>query len=147
MLLPNKWSVLWKDETGYHKKSFESDPPTPAVAFAKELKRRGISIVDVVSRRRAFPPPLKAKPPDRPGFLWCPYCIKWREFRELAVRDNDGIRGPELVRCVVCSLSIRDSYVRKYNPQFYRRWETEQESRRAQKAKKPVPTGRSRRRN
>ena len=136
----NGWAVLWKDNEGAHKRKFEGDSPTEAVTFGKELKRRGFS-VEVISRRRAFAPPKNAKAPDSPGILWCPYCIKYREFREIAIRDEYGL-GPAIVRCIVCMISVRDAYVRRWNRHFYRRWETEQERKRgattSQKAAKSV---------
>ena len=130
----NVWRVLWAEGGAKKFRSFRSDPPTPAIEFAKELRKKQIA-VEIVSGR-PFPPTKKQLQPDKPGLLWCPYCLKWRDFQNLAVRDGDGL-GPELLRCPVCHMSIKDAYIRHYNKNFYRRWETEQEQRQvASKAKK-----------
>lgn len=124
----NVWKVLWSEGGAKKFRNFRSDPPTPAIQFAKELKKKQIT-VELISGH-PFPPTKKHLKPDKPGLLWCPYCIKWRDFQELVVRDAEGLLTPALLRCPVCYISIRDVYVRHYNPDFYRRWETEQEQRR-----------------
>jgi len=116
MLRQNAWNVIWKDSVGKKKlRIFEGDSPrtSGAIDFGKKLQDRGLR-PDVVSRRHAFAPPRnKLKPPDT-GLLWCPYCLKWREFRDFAIRV-DGIIGPSNYRCPVCIITIKDAYVRKYN--------------------------------
>jgi hypothetical protein len=124
----NAWKALWTDEDGARKyRRFEGDRPSEsgAVSFAKDLRRRGLA-VEVISVRHAYPPPEKMKRPDRPGLLWCPYCVKWREFSEAIVVHPD-YRTPELLRCTICTISIRDAYVRRYNPEFAAKYDVEQE--------------------
>lgn len=81
--------------------------------------------VYVVSARRAYPPPLVDpkwpskgyQSPPTHGLLWCPYCVKWREFEESAVRVMGNI-SPDLFRCPICTISIMDHYVNLYNPEM-----------------------------
>lgn len=114
------WKVFWREEGKLYFKTFKGRRPTEAVEFGKSLKRRGILVVDVVSMSRAFPPPLHKLKPDRQGLLWCPYCIKWREFKEEGLPNS-----PLLIymRCPTCSISIKDAYVRTYNPELVLRIE------------------------
>jgi hypothetical protein len=99
------------------------------VDFAAALKNRGIS-VDVISVRKPYPPPLKdrKKPwlgyqdPPQHGLLWCPYCLKWRDFHYAAIIMRT-VTGPELFRCPVCTISTQDYYVKKYNPEMFLRLE------------------------
>lgn len=143
----NSWKVQWKEEGKFLFKKFDDDKPTRAVAFGKELKSRGIVVVDVISRRRAFPPPLNKQESPRPGLLWCPYCVKWREFEEAAVVTGE-LTGPSLMRCLTCTISVKDAYVRMYNPdlviQYEMRMEMRHRQKEATKLKKKgglVPTG------
>jgi hypothetical protein len=124
----NTWKVLWTEEGAHRKKTFESNSPSPAVSFGKDLKRRGLS-VEIISGRKAFPP-IKGQEPAKPGYLWCPYCVKWRDFSEAAIKDSSGLLGPVLLRCMVCTVSIRDAYIRKYNLLTYAKWEMSQERKR-----------------
>jgi hypothetical protein len=103
------------------------------VAFAKELKDRGIPF-DLISQIKTYPPPFKDAKKEwlgrqeapQYGLLWCPYCIKWREFHYTAI-DHKDWTGPELFRCTVCTISIRDYWVKKYNPDFFLRLEIQQQ--------------------
>ncbi len=111
----NAWKVQWVDTDGRKLlKWFRDDKPTDAVKFGKELKRHGIVIVDIISARRAFPPP-RGSHANRAGWWWCPYCVKWREFNETAIRIS-GFVTPVLLRCSVCTVSVKDCFVRVYNP-------------------------------
>ncbi|HUV13117.1 MAG TPA: hypothetical protein VMY18_05705 [Acidobacteriota bacterium] len=122
----NAWKVLWKDQDGAKKfRRFEGDKPTEAVEFGKELKRRGFP-VDVISARKGFPPPLKVSQPDRIGTLWCPYCVKWRDFHETAVKW-EGFITPVILRCTTCTISVKDAYVRRYNPLIVAKYEITRE--------------------
>lgn len=130
--MTNAWKVLWKEKGHSFSKTFEGDKPseTGAPAFVKELKERGISEVNLVSKRKAYAPPVGKTPPL--GFLWCPYCVKYREFEVYAVRINDLI-GPERYRCSVCTLGADNFWVRKYNQGRLRQQELELEVRSAVK--------------
>lgn len=142
----NVWRVLWTESGMKKLKKFTSDPPTPAIAFARPLKKQGFP-VEIISGK-PFPPPIKVRLPDRPGVLWCPYCIKWREFIDAAIKDKDGLLGPDLLRCSICFMSIRDAYIRKYNLMFYKKWEVQQEMKQRiaqeKRGKKPLVAHRRR---
>lgn len=131
----NAWNVQFEENGVLKIKVFEGDKPkeSGAVDFAKQLKSRGLP-VEVISRRRAYAPPVGKEPP-RHGLLWCPYCIKWREF-EMAAVVHPTYETPELLRCTVCTISVKDAYVRRYNPLFVDRHEIEQELK-----KTKVPSG------
>jgi hypothetical protein len=128
----NAWNVQWNDGEHLVRKVFEGNSPkeSGAVAFANELRRRGL-LADVISRRRGFPPPAKMKEPTRLGLLWCPYCLKWKEFQETAVKHEEYLT-PELLRCTTCTISIMDYYVRIYNPVFAERYFTAKDMRKRQ---------------
>lgn len=123
--MKNAWKVIWVEEGRKRKKFFEGNPDwadrrtvyekplEAAVAFAKELKKRGLS-PDVVSARKAF---IQTKDQARapgPGMTWCPYCIKWRHFKLLRVRRGDWV-GAGANRCPVCYITDENFYVRRYN--------------------------------
>ena len=131
--LRSQWKVQWRspEDGRLLFKQFHGERPTKAVEFGKQLKRRGISVVDIISMSRAFPPPLKKLIPDRRGLMWCPYCIKWREFEERGLGTS-----PLLIymRCSGCGISVKDAYVRKYNPELVMRYEIEHEMRAQAKA-------------
>lgn len=114
--MQNAWNVIWRNTEGKKLiRKFEGDSPreSGAIAFGKKLQSQGWT-VDIVSRRKGFAPPTSKLEAPEYGMLWCPYCLKWREFREFSVKTN-GFRGPLIYRCPVCTISIRDFYVRKYN--------------------------------
>ena len=116
----NGWIVIWLDGGKKLKKNgFEGDSPTAsgAIAYAKALIARGILVknVHVISKRKAFAPTEKMQAKQEDGALWCPYCLKWRHFRVSAI-IRDGILGPESLRCPICSISVNDFYVKRYNP-------------------------------
>jgi len=121
----NAWNVIWWTAEGKKKqRAFEGELPREAGAidFGKKLQSDGLKPV-IVSRRKAFGPPLaKIKPPQR-GMLWCPYCLKWCFFKEYSIRV-DGLIGPMKWRCPVCTISIYDAYVKKYNPEMVERLDT-----------------------
>ena len=133
-LKPNSWKTQWLENGRLYYKVFkDNDSPKKAVDFGKELKARGIVVVDVISMRCAFPPPPKRAVAPSPGLLWCPYCVKWREFEESAVIDKDGLVGPQLLRCPTCRISVKHAYVRKYNPDLVIQYEMRQEMKARQK--------------
>ena len=135
--MENAWKTQWEENHVRRFKRFEGDSPHDAVAFGKKLKSRGIIVVDIISQRRAFPPPIKAQTSPKPGLLWCPYCVKWREFSEIEVQGRD-FKTPALLRCTVCTISVKDCYVRTYNPELVMRYEIEAEikAKRREAAKK-----------
>lgn len=114
----NNWRVLWTKRGKLYFHDFLGDKPTKAVEFAKRLKRHGLS-VDIISTRHAFAP--RGEPPSF-DYMWCPYCIKWRQF-ELIIRNSLGIQAPAANCCPTCYISDRDAYVRKYNPEIVARRE------------------------
>lgn len=117
----NGWKVIWFER---HKKfirnGFEGDKPSTsgALDFAKGLQSRGLSDVHIISKRKAFAPPLnKRRGPH--GLLWCPYCLRWREFVLKAIRfEKAGVVSPTNWRCPICNVTINDAYVRSYNQEM-----------------------------
>lgn len=109
--MANKWKVLWTEEGVWKARRYES--VEGAVLFAKALKAQGFS-VDVVSAGHAYPPTKKHGPRPSSMHYWCPYCIKWRAFVYRRIRLK-GITGPAELRCPVCTISVRDWFVQKYN--------------------------------
>lgn len=138
--MTNAWKVLWKEHGHNFSKTFEGDKPseTDAPAFVHQLKERGISEVNLISKRKAYAPPVGKVIPL--GFLWCPYCVKYREFSMFAVRINDLI-GPERYRCTVCTVGADNFYVRKYNQGRLRQQEIELEVKSAVKRSVKVRNG------
>jgi hypothetical protein len=130
--MQNAWKVLWREKGHNFSKTFEGDKPseTDAPAFVKQLKDRGIIEINLISKRKAYAPPIGKPPPL--GFLWCPYCVKYREFEVYAVKV-DGIVGPERYRCSVCTIGADHFWVRKYNHGRLRQQELELEIRSAVK--------------
>lgn len=114
--MQNAWKVVWFDQGKKFKKSFIGDKPreSGAIDFGKKIKERGITQVHIVSKIRAFAPPATQRTAPEYGMIWCPYCLKWRFFVEKAVSQS-GHLGPLLYRCPICTISIKDAYVRKYN--------------------------------
>lgn len=112
--MENAWKVIWQEHGKKLLKRFPGDPtPKTAVAFAKQLKARGLTVEGVVSQRKAYPPPAHMRERIGKG-IWCPYCVKWRDFREFPVKLH-GITLPSLLRCPCCHISIDDGFVRQYN--------------------------------
>lgn len=136
--MQNAWNVLFIEGERTLIKVFEGDSPkgSGAIAFAKQKRLQGIQ-ADIISRRKGFGPPDNKKDPPSPGLLWCPYCIKWREFEDSSVQRGD-YETPSLLRCSVCLISIKDYYVRRYNPIFVERHDIELEMKRAKAPQKPV---------
>lgn len=109
-----RWKVLWRTAEG--KKSFrrfEGAKPSEAVQYAKELKRQGLK-PNVISANHAYPPTKEQEEKRRPGQLWCPYCIKWRNFKLMALKRATYITDA-FMRCPICTISTNDFYVKKYN--------------------------------
>jgi hypothetical protein len=126
--MSNKWKVIWYENNHKLKKSgFPGDSPraSGAIDYAKSIISRGISASDVhvVSQRKAFAPTTQMQAKQIAGTSWCPYCLKWREFRLFAIM-SDGIAGPEDFRCPICTISVNDHYVRRYNTILVARSET-----------------------
>jgi hypothetical protein len=125
--MKNAWKVFWVEDGKKRKRHFEGDrfwaesrgvefhekPLEAAVAYAKELKQRGLE-PELVSGRRAFIQKREQLRPPRLGLTWCPYCVKWREFRLLRIKRSAYVGTPAL-RCPVCTISEEDFYVKKYN--------------------------------
>lgn len=129
--MQNAWCVQYELEGRTVVKVFEGDSPkaSGAVGFKKELESAGTK-AEIYSRRRGFPPPQKYADPPRPGMLWCPYCIKWRDFEQLVVVRPE-YETPELLRCTTCLISIKDYWVRLTNPSMVSRLEIESEMRKS----------------
>jgi hypothetical protein len=123
----NAWKVQWRLEGKRLTKTFEGEKPSEsgALQFAKDLRNRGASDVILISKRRAFAPPAGQRPPAV-GYLWCPYCVKWREFDTFSIQ-LDGIIGPARYRCTMCTISVEDYWVKKYNSGRIRHKELEEE--------------------
>lgn len=135
--MQNAWNVQFVKEGQIVIKVFEGDSPkaSGAVGFARDLATHGI-LYEIISRRRAFAPPASKATPPGHGLLWCPYCIKWREFDTLVV-VRPTYETPPLLRCTVCLVSVADHWIRKYNPVFVERHAIEQEMRTAKAPVKP----------
>lgn len=109
-----KWMVLWKTSEGKRKKKlFDGPKPSDAIKHAKGLKRDGLT-VNVVSSGHAYPPTQKQELTRRPGMLWCPYCLKFRNFRLLRVKSSTHTSGADL-RCPVCLISTNHYWVKRFN--------------------------------
>src|SRR4051812_26794378 len=116
--MDNAWKVIWF-ESGVKKvrSTFEGNRPkeSGAIDFAKKLVKRGIPLdqIHVVSKRKPFDKPEKVVVAN--GLMWCPYCLKPREFVERAIKFKEGNVGPSLWRCPVCTISTFDAAVRRNN--------------------------------
>lgn len=118
--MPNSWRVIWFESNRKFKKSnFPGDSPraSGAIDYAKSIVARGIPVsnVHVVSMRKTYAPTPKMLKEQPQGTFWCPWCIKWREFRTFAV-DRNGEVGIEMLRCPICTISVNDFFIKKYNP-------------------------------
>jgi hypothetical protein len=110
------WNVIWWDGHEKFIKRFPGDKPSSsgALAFAKRQQERGLKPY-IVSASKAFGPTRDVQLQPRPDdAIWCPYCLKYRQFHKKAIL-RDGVLGPELWRCPICTISIKDAYVRMYN--------------------------------
>lgn len=109
------WTVIWWDDKEKFIKKFPGEKPSDsgALAFAKRQQERGLKPY-IVSGSRAYPPTKTALAEPHDDLIWCPYCLKWRKFHKKAI-SRDGVVGPELWRCPICTISIKDAYVRMYN--------------------------------
>lgn len=110
------WTVIWWDASKRkYIRRFPGDKPSSsgALEFGKQLQARGLK-PEIVSGSKAFPPPAKLRIAPEEGMIWCPYCLKWRKFHKKAIA-REGVVGPGLWRCPVCTISIKDAYVRMYN--------------------------------
>lgn len=85
-----------------------------AIRLKEKYRHRKDIIIEIISRRKAFPPPEDYTP--RRNLLWCPYCRKPRQFKrgQLIEVDNISFISQDR-RCVVCQMSDNDFYVRTYN--------------------------------
>jgi hypothetical protein len=114
--MDNSWKVFWWEEGRKKFRRFNQHKPTEAVAFAKDLKKKGIEVA-VVSGRKAYRIPESKKFNREPGMLWCPYCVEWRRFKEFALKKENYVTGADF-RCPVCTISTADYFVRKYNEEI-----------------------------
>lgn len=117
-----------------------------AIDYGQKLKSRGIPTeqIHIVSRRHGFAPPPKLRHPPQGGMFWCPYCLKWRNFIEKSIK-RDGLRGPLLWRCPICTVSVKDAKVRQYNLVMVEKLEARAQVKKlatAQKIKKRLAYGR-----
>jgi hypothetical protein len=84
---------------------------TEAVAY-KIVKRKGkrYKKKTVVNRMKE----LNAK-----GWIWCPYCVRMRQFIKTDGFEFEGIWVDRpAFECPMCEISSADSNVRKYNPLY-----------------------------
>jgi hypothetical protein len=108
------WKVIWtKPEGGKTFRKFQGAKPSEAVQFAKSLKQQGLS-PNVICANKAWPITQKQELKRRPGMVWCPYCVKWRNFKLFAIRRKTYVTDA-LMRCPVCTVSTNDFYVKKFN--------------------------------
>jgi hypothetical protein len=111
--------TFWKVIIGQGKqvKRFREDL-TGAIAFYRQMRKEGKE-VHLVSANRGFPPfkPGHKRYEERPSskHIWCPYCMKWRQFVYTALRDRDGQVSAAENRCPVCKIPLHDYNVKKYN--------------------------------
>jgi hypothetical protein len=122
----NSWKVIWYENNKKLKKTgFPGDSPkaSGAIDYARRIIARGVPVgnVHVVSMRRGFGPTDQMKLKQEAGTSWCPYCVKWREFRIFAVKISDGSISPADFRCPICTISVNDYWVRMHNPVLYAR--------------------------
>jgi len=85
---------------------------------AKKLREkyanRSDIIIEIISRRKVFPPPDKLH--MKRNEIWCPYCAKPRQFKKGQLVELDGISFiSNYARCIVCGISDSDWYVKTYN--------------------------------
>ena len=115
--MTNGWKVIWFEGDKKRVRKFEGDSPreSGAIHFGKRLQASGLNRVHIVSQRKAFAPPRDKRQAPEAGMLWCPYCLKWRHFIEIAIMDADGIKSPIQWRCPICTISVNDFHVRRYN--------------------------------
>jgi hypothetical protein len=122
----NAWKVIFWENGKKRSKWFEGDgiwsdkhpiiynePLRAAVQFTKKLKLEGTR-AEIVSGRRAFIQTKDQLKPPGPGYLWCPYCIKWRHFKLLRIKKNGYITAGAN-RCPICFISEDNYFVRRYN--------------------------------
>lgn len=115
LVRPNVWKVIATKNHRTFFKKFVGDKPreSGAIDFGKKLQELGYTNVNIVSARKPFTKPLNVQVPR--GLLWCPYCLKIREFIFKGLSHPDGSHTPALWRCPVCHISIRDAAVRTNN--------------------------------
>ena len=54
---------------------------------------------------------------NKKGIFWCPYCITFRKFEIVQIRQTEwGPEEDESLICPMCGISHRDFHVRKWNP-------------------------------
>lgn len=108
------WKVLWKKEDGAKSfRRFEGESPKVAIDFIRELKKQGLK-PNIISSNKAWPPTKEQEINRKSGDLWCPYCIKWRRFKLFALRKK-FYTTEAFLRCPICTISVNDFWVRKYN--------------------------------
>lgn len=111
-----KWKVIWREQGKLRLKRFQ-DKLQDAIAFYREQKGLEKEVY-LVCANKGFPPfkPGHKRYVERPSskHMWCAYCMAWRQFRMTAIR-TDGILGEPQLRCPICTISINDWYIQKYN--------------------------------
>lgn len=106
--------MKWRTAEGkLTKKRFEGKSPAEAVQYAKDLKKQGLE-PNIYCANHAFRPTQEQEQKRRPGMVWCPYCIKWRDFKLISIRRST-YTSEAFMRCPVCTISTNDFYVKKYN--------------------------------
>lgn len=112
--MKRRWKVLWKTPEGQSKfKVFEGKKPSDAVLYAKSLKKQGLKPA-VVSANYPYPPTPQQENNRRPGMIWCPYCLRWRNFKLFAIKRATYVTDAQM-RCPICKISTNDYYVKKHN--------------------------------
>lgn len=112
--MTRRWVVKWRTAEGkLTKRRFEGRSPSEAVQYAKGLKKQGLQ-PNIYCANHAFRPTKEQELKRRPGMVWCPYCIKWRDFKLLAIKRST-YTSEAFMRCPVCTVSTNDFFVKKYN--------------------------------
>jgi hypothetical protein len=146
---PINWAVMWLKSGEIIEKWCEDDF-TEALRVYDLARERGRKGVTLRSANRGFPPPKKytekevvevvkrkvkgkvkrfkrttvvnaIKDLNAQGWVWCPYCIKFRRFE---LQDGFEFEGMFVPRqgyyCPMCGIPATDFNVRKYNPLAYK---------------------------
>jgi len=108
------WKVLWRKENGA--RVFKvCETVAEAKEYRTKLRDKGVT-GDIHLISKAWPYGIQKNAGPRPrGYLWCPYCVKWRVFKLLSFRTKEFPTPSEEVLCEVCLIPIQNYNVRKYN--------------------------------
>lgn len=76
----------------------------------KRFKHRTDIVIEMISLTMAYPPDEEQK--QRKGWWWCPYCRKYRRFKQDSFLN--------MKRCPVCEVGEREFHVKQYNNLWYK---------------------------